>query len=313
MRVPTKADLQKERAILIAVLLDFSVFVPYAVTVSHIGSLAMLAEILRGGLLLLVEGAALLALRSVHRGRTYFYDFGIGKLERMFSAAIGALLLLAAVFVLVKVLQPSDAEPLPPAWAAIAMGLVVYNLFTNIAPLPPLWRATREGTSIIVLSQFRARIAKALASVTVVVCVALDVLLPDTKVARVADDFGGLVGAAFMLVVGGRMISEALPDLLDRALAEPVQMKVNTALAAFFDQYEQLIGVRTRKSGNVAHVEITVAFAPTRTIADVSAVTEGLRHALKAAIPDADVVVIAASYEEAPSGAANSTQDHALP
>lgn len=304
MRAPSKTDLQKERAILLAVLLDLSVFIPYAVTVSRIGSLAMMAEMLRGGLLLFVEGAALLALRSVHRGRTYFYEFGIGKLERMFSAAIGALLLLAAVFILVKVVQSTESEPLPPLWAAIAIVLVVYNLFTNIAPLVPLWRATREGTSIIVLSQFRARIAKAMASVTVVVCVALDVLLPDTAVALVADDIGGLVGAAFMLVIGGRMISEALPDLLDRALAEPVQMKVNAALAAFFDEYEQLIGVRTRKSGSVAHVEITVGFAPTRTIADVGAVTEGLRRALQAAIPDADVVVIAACYDGATQVAA---------
>ena len=296
MREPTPTDLQKERAILFAILLDFSVFVPYAFTVARIGSLAMLAEMLRGGLLLVVEASALVALRSVHRGRTYFYDFGIGKLERMLSAAIGMLLVLAAVFVIVRVTAASEPEPLPPVWVAIALGLVVYNLFTNFAPLVPLWRATRAGTSIIVLSQFRARIAKAAASVTVVVCVALDVLLPGTRIAEVADDVGGLVGAAFMLVIGGGMISEALPDLLDRALAEPLQMKVNAALAAHFDAYEQLLSVRTRRSGSVAHVEITVGFDPARTIADVSAVTQALRHALQASIPDADVVVIAAPY-----------------
>lgn len=297
MRVPTPTDLQKERAILFAILLDFSVFVPYLVTVWRIGSLSMLAELLRGGLLLLVEGLALVTLRAAHRGRLHFYDFGIGKLERMFGAAIGVLLLLAAVFILIKVMGSSEPEPLPPFWVALAIGLVVYNLFTNLAPLLPLWRATREGTSIIVLSQFRARIAKAVASVTVVVCVALDVLLPNTPVALVADDIGGLIGAAFMLVIGGSMISEALPDLLDRALAEPLQMKVNAALAANFDSYEQLIGVRTRKSGSVAYVEITVGFAPDRTIADVTSVTEALRQTLAASIPDADVVVIAAPYD----------------
>lgn len=304
MRVPTAIDLQKEHAILFAILLDFSVFVPYVVTVWRIGSLSMMAEMLRGGLLLLVEGTALMTLRAAHRGRLYFYDYGIGKLERMFSAAIGVLLLLAAVFILIRVIDSTEPEPLPPVWVVIALGLVVYNLFTNVAPLVPLWRATRQGTSIIVLSQFRARIAKAAASVTVVVCVALDLLLPETEVALVADDIGGLIGAAFMLVIGGAMISEALPDLLDLALAEPLQLKVNAALAAYFDSYEQLIGVRTRKSGSVAHVEITVGFAPRRTIADVSAVTEELRQTLQAAIPDADVVVIAAPYDPVAAGAA---------
>jgi divalent metal cation (Fe/Co/Zn/Cd) transporter len=293
MRIPSVTDRQKERAVLLAVLLDLGLFMPYAVTTAHTGSLAMLAEILRGGLLLVVEGTAYLALRAVHRGQTHFYDFGVGKLERMFSIVIGALLLLAAVFVLVKVLHGSEPEALPPFWAAAAMVLVLANLAANVIPLVPLWRATRAGTSIIVLSQFRARMAKAAASVTVVTCVAIDVLMPDTVVAEMADDFGGLVGAAFMLVVGGRMISESLPDLLDRALAEPVQMKVNSALAAFFHQYEQLTCVRTRKSGAVAHVEITLGFSPSRTMADVGAVTTGLRQALEAAIPEADVVVIA--------------------
>ncbi|MFG1179630.1 cation transporter [Xanthobacter sp. DSM 14520] len=293
MRIPSVTDRQKEHAVLLAVLLDLGLFLPYAVTTAYTGSLAMLAEILRGGLLLLVEGTAYMALRAVHRGQVHSYDFGVGKLERMFSIVIGALLVMAAVFVVAKVLQSTEPQPLEPFWAAAAIVLVLANLAANLIPLIPLWRATRAGTSIIVLSQFRARMAKAAASVTVVTCVLIDVLMPDTRLAEMADDFGGLVGAAFMLVVGGRMISESLPDLLDRALAEPVQMKVNSALAAFFDQYEQLSAVRTRQSGTVAHVEITLGFAPSRTIADVSTVTTGLRSALEAAIPEADVVVIA--------------------
>ncbi|MFG1290355.1 cation diffusion facilitator family transporter [Xanthobacter versatilis] len=281
MRIPSVTDRQKEHAVLLAVLLDLGLFLPYAVTTAYTGSLAMLAEILRGGLLLLVEGTAYMALRAVHRGQVHSYDFGVGKLERMFSIVIGALLVMAGVFVVAKVLQSTEPQPLAPFWAAAAMVLVLANLAANLIPLIPLWRATRAGTSIIVLSQFRARMAKAAASVTVVTCVLIDVLMPDTRLAEMADDFGGLVGAAFMLVVGGRMISESLPDLLDRALA------------AFFDQYEQLTAVRTRQSGTVAHVEITLGFAPSRTIADVSTVTTGLRSALEAAIPEADVVVIA--------------------
>ncbi|MEP9347680.1 cation transporter [Xanthobacter sp. KR7-225] len=293
MREPSESDRLKEHAILFALLLDVSVFLPYAVTVWRIGSLAMLAELLRGGLLLIVEAAALATLRAVHRGRTYFYEFGVGKLERMLSAGIGVLLIAAAGVIVAKVVVAHEQPELPPAWAAAAIALVVYNLVTNVLPLAPLWRATRAGTSIIVASQFRGRVAKAAASVTVVACVAVDALSGDRELARVADDVGGLVGATFMVVVGAHMIYEALPDLLDRALAEPLQVKVNAALAASFESYEQLIGVRTRRSGSVSHVEITVAFDPARTIADVGAATEGMRNALRHAIPEVDVVVIA--------------------
>lgn len=305
MREPSDSDRQKEHAVFIGVLLDLSVFFPYLLTVAKIGSLAMLAELLRGGLLLVVEAMALLTLRSVHRGRIYYYEYGVGKLERMFSVSIGGLLLLSAAFIVIKVVNSTQQPLLPPFWASVAMVLVVYNLFANAAPLWPLWRATRSGTSIILRAQFRARIAKAAASVTVVVCVAIDALSPDRELARIADDVGGVVGAAFMTVIGAQMIYEALPDLLDRALEEPLQVKVNAALAASYDAYEQLVGVRTRRSGAVSHVEITVAFDPARTIADVGAVTRRLREALRQAIPEADVVVIAVPLRDEPlSGAA---------
>lgn len=307
MRVPTPADLQKERAVLFAILFDVSVFIPYTVTVWHVGSLSMLAELLRGGLLLAVESVALVTLRASHRGRAYFYEFGVGKLERMLAAAIGLLLVVAAAFVLAKVMDSSERPPLPTFWAAAAMVLVVYNLISNALPLIPLWRASRDSPSIIILAQLRSRVAKAVASVIVVACVALDLYSPNKELALVADDVGGVVGSAFMLVVGARMIAESLPDLLDRALAEPLQLKVNAALAALYDRYEQLISVRTRRSGTAPHVEITVGFNPARTMADVSAVAQDLERALKAAIPEADVVVITRAYPDEEVASADAT------
>ncbi len=65
-----------------------------------------------------------------------------------------------------------------------------------------------------------------------------------------------MIVAGFMIVVGVGLLREVLPDLLDRAIAEPMQMHVNRTLAKFFDDYDELIGVRTRRSGNIAHVEI---------------------------------------------------------
>ncbi|OYW08488.1 MAG: hypothetical protein B7X34_08565, partial [Acidobacteriia bacterium 12-62-4] len=85
----------------------------------------------------------------------------------------------------------------------------------------------------------------------------------------------------------------ALPDLLDRSLAEPIQQKVNRALAVFFDDYDALLGVRTRRSGRIAHVEITIGFAPKRTMGEVSHVLARMEDQLKRDIPDIDAVLIA--------------------
>jgi divalent metal cation (Fe/Co/Zn/Cd) transporter len=96
----------------------------------------------------------------------------------------------------------------------------------------------------------------------------------------------------FMIVVAVGLLREALPDLLDRAIAEPMQMQVNRTLATFFHDYDELIAVRTRRSGNIAHVEITLGFAPEKRLGDLSEIVARMREHLEQAIPNSDIVIV---------------------
>ena len=292
-RTPTAQEQREERAILIAILLDLSLAVPYTAAALVIGSLSMLSELLRGVLLLVVAMVSLYTLRELHRGRMTGYEYGIGKLERGIGLLVGLLLLLAASFVAVRALTHGGGEPADDLWATVAIVMVGYNFLVNAGPIVPLWRASRSGGSMIVQAQLRAHIAKAVASFPVVVCVIIDSVSENPEIARTADSIGGLVGAAFMAVVGVSMIRAALPDLMDRALSGAVQLKVNRTLAAFFESYDALLGMRTRHSGNVAYVEITVGFDPARSMADVSDVLARMEAHLKQEVPDVDAVLIA--------------------
>ncbi|GGF56993.1 hypothetical protein GCM10007301_15870 [Azorhizobium oxalatiphilum] len=296
LRQPTAQERSEERALLIAVLLDLSLALPYSAAAIAIGSLSMLSEVLRGTLLLIVALVSLQTLRNLHRGRVAAYEYGIGKLERGLGLLIGALLIMAAGFIAFHALTRGGGEPKSEFWAWAAIVMVVYNFFVNVGPIIPLWKATRAGGSVIVQAQLRAHIAKAIASFPVVVCVVIDALSSNPDIARMADSIGGTVGAAVMTLIGAGMIRSALPDLLDKALSEPVQMKVNRTLATFFHEYDALLGMRTRRSGNTAYVEITVGFEPERSMADVSDVLARMEAHLRAEIPDVDAVLIARAH-----------------
>jgi ferrous-iron efflux pump FieF len=169
---------------------------------------------------------------------------------------------------------------------------VVLNLAVNAIPVFPLWRSVRAQPSVIVLSQFRARLAKALGSVVVVACVSIHSLASEPMIGRIADTVGAFLVVGFMIVVAVGLLREALPDLLDRAIAEPMQLQVNRTLAAFFHEYEELISVRTRRSGNVAHVEITLGFAHEKTVGEVSGIIARMGDYLRVAIPNSDIVIV---------------------
>ncbi len=290
--MPPRERRKQERALALVIWLDLLLVVPYFIVAIWSGSLAMLAEVLRGGLLLIVTAFSLRTLRRIHRGLIVDYDYGIGKLERALSGMVAVLLLVAAGFVVARafILAP---EPPPSLLAArLAIVFVLINLGVNSVPLVPLWRSMRAQPSVIVVSQFRARLAKAVSSVVVVACVVIHSVASEPMVGRVADNVGALLVVGFMIVIAVGLLRETVPDLLDRAIAEPMQVQVNRTLAAFFHDYDELISVRTRRSGNVAHVEITLGFAQDKSVGEVSRIVARMRDHLREAIPNSDIVIV---------------------
>ncbi len=85
---------------------------------------------------------------------------------------------------------------------------------------------------------------------------------------------------------------EALPDLLDRAIGETMQLKVTRMLATFFDDYDELIAVRTRRSGNIAHVEITLGFGSDKSVGEISDLVTRMQDHLQQAIPNSDILIL---------------------
>jgi divalent metal cation (Fe/Co/Zn/Cd) transporter len=291
-RMPTSEQRKQERALALAIWLDSLLAVPYAIVAIWVGSLAMLSELLRGGLLLIVTGFSLRTLRRAHRGLIADYDYGIGKLERALSGVVAFLLLLAAGFIVWRAFVLGPETPTSHFLRMLAIVFVFMNLLVNTIPAISLWRATRSQPSVIALSQFRARLAKAVGSIVVVTCVAIHSLASDPMTGRIADTVGALLVVGFMVVIGVGLLREAIPDLLDRAIAEPMQVQVNRTLAAFFHDYDELISVRTRRSGNIAHVEITLGFGQNKTMGEVSQIIARMQDHLRNANPDSDVVIV---------------------
>jgi divalent metal cation (Fe/Co/Zn/Cd) transporter len=213
-------------------------------------------------------------------------------LERALSFAVAVLLLFAAGFILWEAFV---GQPKPPSsrWlATLAVVFVCINLGINTYPLFPMWRSLREGPSVIVLSHFRARLTKAVGSVVVVACVAVHMFSANPMTGRIAEGIGSVFVAGFMIVVAVGLLREAMPDLLDRAISEPMQMQVNRVLANFFNDYEELIAVRTRMSGNTAHVEITLGFSPDKTLGALFEILSRMQNDLQQAIPNSDILIV---------------------
>ena len=297
MSLANAAEGRRERSLAFSLLADTVLWLVYAVVSLGAGSLPMLAETVRGAILIALGWWILLILRRMHRRRLTEYEFGAGKLERFANLLLGVLMLLGALWVAARAIATYLAGPQPPVadaggWMLAAQVLAAVNVLLNAVALLVLWRAARDGASLILRGQVQTRAGKLATSVLVLAAVMAAAAWPGTWLAWIANIAGGLLVVAVMLGVAFAMVREAIPDLLDRALDEQLQMTITTSLGRHFYRFDTLEHVRSRQSGQRLYIEISLGFDPERSFGDVAEVARGLAQELEGTIQGAEVTVV---------------------
>lgn len=288
-----RTALARERAMMTGAVLDVSINLAKLVAAIWGNSLTMLGDWLRGALLTILDIFLLALMRRLHRGKIGGYDYGTRKLEQFLNMLVGSAMILAALWLGVTTFLRSGSQPEQSASGlAFATAAACVNLVINAYVLWRLWRAARGGGSIIMNGQVASRLMKTLASVGVAAAVAANLAFRGSTLGAWADVLGSILVVVTMLGFGAKIIGDALPHLLDRALAEPRQSAINLALAHHFEHYEELMAVRTRTEGRDAWIEIEMGFAPDRALVDVEEVADGVARQVQQLIPQARVLVI---------------------
>jgi cation diffusion facilitator family transporter len=287
------AEQARERSLLLGFGLDMAIWTPTLLVAVWANSLTLFGEVLRGGIFISLSLLLLLTLRRIHRGHTSNYDFGFGKIEQFASLAVGTALMGAAIWMMAGVVARAAQPASQPALGlAFAAGTSALNFVLNLVTLRAMWLAGRDGTSIIMAAQLRARLSKVIASGLVTLAILVNALAGAGGVGMLADLAGAALVTVLMASFGFSMWRDALPSLLDRTLDEHRQAAINRVLASHFDDYEALGAVRARMSGRDPLVEIALGFAPTRTVREVQALADSIRAELAGLIPGARVTVV---------------------
>lgn len=285
---------QRERSVLFGLLADTAIWFVYVLVGTVGGSLTIIAEAIRGGLMILIEAYALLVLRRIHRGALEGFDFGAGKLEVMSNLAIGLGMLVGALWIAEEaaaliLAERSDASPVGLALAAC---LNAVNSFTNYVAWLEVRAAERAGHSVIMRAQLRARTMKLIASAMVQVTLTVAAVTAEPAIAAWADALGALIVAGFVARSSLRMLREGLPDLLDRAVDEATREAAVHALEPHRSDFAELGRIRSRRAGGSVFLELTVRFDADLPLEEVDRRIDAMRVAIEAGIPGADVAIL---------------------
>jgi divalent metal cation (Fe/Co/Zn/Cd) transporter len=202
-RAPTVEQRSKERAVLYTSTADVGAVLAMGLAALGSGSLAMLGEASRGGLMTVVEIFALAILRAVHRDRLRRFRFGTGKVEQICNLAIGAALVASGLWIAARLagtllLGPAMVLPLGLAVAAFANSLdLLINALGWLA-----MAAARRDDSPIYRAQLRARSVKLGSSLFLQSVLTIAALSTDPLVASWLDAAGAAFVSCLMLATG---------------------------------------------------------------------------------------------------------------
>ena len=131
----------------------------------------------------------------------------------------------------------------------------------------------------------------------------LSVLLAGFWFGPYIDPVMSVLLSGFILIFAYSILSSSMTDLLDKTLDESMQLLIVRALAEFFDEYTQILGVRSRRSGGIVFVEIILEFEAGRQIGDIQRVIDRMQQSLEAKIQNSRITIVPRSAEAVPATA----------
>lgn len=255
-------------------------------------SSVILADFLKTVLEFAAVGLAWYTLRRVRRGGGHQYQYGVGKMEQLSSLGIGALMIVCLGIIVCSAIR-NLLHPGHISGAGVWISVVAQAVFAvvNGRLCWQTFRAARAGASPLMQSQARLLLSRAIANAFILLALGLSLALDGFAWAAYIDPLASLVIAVSILLSALGIFSTSVYDLLDGAVEEKSQIVILRELVRFHEDFEQLHGIRTRRSGSQVFIEIFLEFAADKSVGAVQRVIDDLTGRIEEALPGSRAAV----------------------
>lgn len=231
------------------------------------------------------------ALRVADKPPDEQHPYGYGKAEAVSSMAVGALLVVAAVYIVIRsvheILVPHEA---PAAWTLIVLIVVIIvkeGLFRIVI------QGAEELNSTAAKADAWHHRSDAITSAAALLGVSIAVWGPGffgVPSLVVADEAAAILASGVILLTAWSLIAPALKELLDAAAHEMVPEVVRIAQGV--DGVVRIEKVWVRKSGAGYHVDMHLHVDPDISIRVAHALAGKVKSVLKSQLPQLKHILI---------------------
>ncbi|MCE9588321.1 MAG: cation diffusion facilitator family transporter [Verrucomicrobia bacterium] len=252
----------------------------------------LLADFLKTGIEFIAITLSWVAIRRINRGGGKTYEYGLGKLENISSLFVALVMLLSFLIITANavrnIITPGHIAGIG-LWVSIGSQIVYSGI--NGSLYFRTHRLSQESPSPLMDSQTRLFMTRFIGNVFILISLGLSMAFAGQKWASYIDPAASLVIALSVLSATLGIFSSSVYDLLDRTLEEERQIMILAELARHFNDFEELHGIRSRRSGSEVYVEIFLEFDPEKRVSQVQEAIDRLRHSIEEKIQGSRVII----------------------
>lgn len=227
------------------------------------------------------------------QNRRHEFDFGLGRIESLLTIALEVVLFITGCAILFEAYErfqhPQELDSI-----GIAVAITIAGFISQFVMYGALAREQAKRPSPMLKSKMLTYRLAMVGDFGIIATLVAGKLFPGQAWALHLDPLVACgFGIALLVKVYGSL-AQVVGDLSDKTLEETSQLVVLRELAVFFDDYEQIHGIRSRRSGNVVYLEVFLEFRPDLPFGTVQETMDRIRTRLETHIGNSRVLVVPA-------------------
>ena len=250
------------------------------------GSIAVLSDGIDSAQDMLAAGIVLASVRIGRRPADPEHTFGHGRAETI-AAAIQALMIgVGATYIAFSAVSRLTN---PPDQIGTDLGLATMLLaaLVNLIGVRYVANAARITRSPAIASDARHLWTNVVQAVAVLTGLGLVALTGEVAF----DAILALSLALYLFWTSGRILASAANDILDASLSAEEVRFVEAAILSQGDAISGFHQLRTRRSGQIPHIDFHLLFPSSATITTAHSITESIEAQIRARWPDAEILI----------------------
>ncbi|ADL52635.1 cation diffusion facilitator family transporter [Clostridium cellulovorans] len=225
------------------------------------GSVSIISEAIHSGMDLVASMIAFFSVRESSKPADKAHPYGHGKIENISGIAEGLLIFVAAAMIIYKAIN-KIFEPVGIEEAGIAIAVMFISSFVNYLVSRKLYKVSQEEDSMAL----EADALHLKTDVYTSLGVGVGIILMKATGLFILDPIVAILVALLIIKEAWELSKNAFDYLLDSKLSDKEEAEIENIIRNHKDQFIDYHKLKTRKSGNMKHIDFHITVDPQLTV-----------------------------------------------